>query len=222
MGGWKQSNYKENHGIMRILLIVLLGVLLTTSCGKKRSIHITATNAATGERYAGLQYFIVSSSTGADGEKYKTEKSGFLNENGEASEIIREKQYRTYSVRVVEPENSCYNKVITMYFGSPNDEDGHFNFEFAECAYMRQNIININCEGATDIFNIRDRFTYTEWSGWSIDLLGCYSNTGGDYFKVPAGKRYFHWRVNRPSGVIEHIDSIELAPGEYGDLNINY
>nr|WP_294859952.1 hypothetical protein [uncultured Fluviicola sp.] len=135
---------------MRILLIFILFAFVLTSCGKKRSIHITATNAATGERYAGLQYFIVSSTTTGDGEKYKTEKTGFLDENGEASEIIREKQFRTYAVRVVEPENSCYNKIITMYFDSPYDEDGHFNFEFAPCAYLKQNITNINCQGLND------------------------------------------------------------------------
>ncbi|AEA43891.1 hypothetical protein [Fluviicola taffensis] len=207
---------------MKKLFTFILFLFLLVSCGKKRTIVITATNGATGERYAGLQYFVVSSTTSGNGEKYKTEKSGFLNENGEASEIIREKQYRTYAVRVVEPENSCYNKEITMYFDGANDKNGHFDFVFAECAYLKQNIVNVNCERSTDIFNIRDRFTYSEWSGWSYDIMGCFSNTGGDYSKVPAGKRYFQWRAIRQSGVIEGLDSIELAPGEYGTISIHY
>ena len=72
---------------MRLIILLFISVILF-SCGKKRTIHITATNGATGVRYAGLQYFVVSSTTTGDGEKYKTEKSGFLNENGEANSNI--------------------------------------------------------------------------------------------------------------------------------------
>jgi hypothetical protein len=129
---------------------MLLGMAFL-SCGKKRTIHITATNAATGERYAGLTYYVVSSTTGANGEKYKTENSGVLNENGEVVVTLRDKPFRTYSVRVVEPPNTCYNKQITMYFGSPFDQNGHFDFEFAECAYMNLSINNVNCLGGGGI-----------------------------------------------------------------------
>ncbi len=206
---------------MRTILFLVL-TLVMASCGKKRTIHITATNGATGVRYAGLQYFVVSSTTTGGGEKYKTEKSGFLNENGEATEVVREKQFRTYAVHVVEPENSCYNKEITMYFGGANDKKGHFDFVFAECAYLKQHIENVNCEGGLDVFHVRDRYSYTDWTGWSIDLSGCYSNINGDYSAVPAGKRYFQWRVSRQSGITEGLDSINLAPGEYKILTINY
>ena len=73
--------------VLKFVVIVFFSLCLF-SCGKKRSIHITATNGATGEPYAGLQYFVVSSTTTGGGEKYKTEKSGFLNENGEANSNI--------------------------------------------------------------------------------------------------------------------------------------
>ncbi len=71
---------------MRLMVILFLGLLALSSCGKKRTIVITAKNAVTGQPYAGLQYYFVSSRTGGDGEKYKTEKSGVLNANGEATE----------------------------------------------------------------------------------------------------------------------------------------
>ena len=201
---------------MRIALFFCLSLLLF-SCGKKRSIVITAKNPVTGQPYAGLSYYVVSSR----GNGSRTEAFGVLNENGEAAVTLRIKD-RSYNVRVVAPENTCYNKNITLSYNYPYDNNHVFSFEFAECAYMRQNIVNSNCEGATDIFNFRDKFVYTDWSGWSYDIMGCFSNTGGDYFKVPAGKRYFQWMVTRPSGVTEGLDSIELAPGEYGELNINY
>ena len=209
---------------MRILLLVLLGALLFSSCGKKRSIHITATNAATGESYAGLQYFIVSSTTSGDGEKYKTEKSGFLNENGEASEIIREKQYRTYAVRVVEPENSCYNKVITMYFGSPNDEDGHFNFEFAECAYLKFRYHNASCVNSNDHIEVTRITNLQGYTGFYNPATydGCTDFTMPDFVQVPMGNWYFTWNVTKNGITTSYSDTIFLAAGEYKYYEFNY
>ncbi|WP_310559025.1 hypothetical protein [Flavobacterium sp.] len=203
-------------------IILYVSLLLLFSCKKEENIHIVALNPVTGEHYAGLEYVVVSSRTTANEEKYRTEASGTLNSNGEAMVSIKQKSGRTYSIRVVEPENTCYNKQITQFFDSPFDVNGTFTFEFAECAYLKQEIVNVNCQGANDIFNIMDRYTYTEWSSWSVDVLGCYSNTTGDYFKVPSGKRFFKWQVNR-SGVLEEgIDSITFNPGEYKVLTINY
>ncbi len=208
---------------MRILLFILLGALLFSSCGKKCSIHITATNAATGERYAGLQYFIVSSTTSGDGEKYKTEKSGFLNENGEASEIIREKQFRTYSVRVVEPENSCYNKSITMYFGSPNDEAGHFNFEFAECAYLTLSVNNINCQGSSDrmLFDLQPTYIQDYSNIIPAEKFGCYSNTFIES-QVPRGQWNATWEVTRNGTTTYHDSIFMINENEHYNFAINY
>jgi hypothetical protein len=206
---------------VRILLFILLGSLLFSSCGKKRSIHITATNAATGERYAGLQYFIVSSTTGADGEKYKTEKSGFLNENGEASEIIREKQYRTYAVRVVEPENSCYNKVITMYFGSPNDKNGHFNFEFAPCSYLKLHVHNTNCIDINDEIKFRRLWISGGETNNFLIQGGCFQYDG-EYFSLPAGSYKYEWQVTKNGVTNNYESSFQLDENQYFDFNLDY
>ncbi len=208
--------------VMKRLAILLLFGILLLSCGKKRSIQITAVNAVNGKPYADLEYTVGSSVTKKDGEKHRTEASGVLDANGEVRLAVKVKPNRTYYVYVRAPSTSCYSKVGVIYFNSSNDKDGHFTFEFAPCAYIQNNIVNANCDGATDVFSMRDRFTYTEWSEWSPNITGCFSNTGGAYIQVPAGKRYFHWKVSRPSGTTERIDSIELLPGEYGELNINY
>ena len=207
---------------MRVVFIVLMFFLVITSCGKKRTIVITAKNGATGQPYAGLEYYIVSSTTAGDGEKYKTEKSGVLNEQGEAIETIREKQSRTYSVRVVEPENSCYNKQITMYFGSPFDEDGHFNFVFAECAYLMQNVNNINCQGGGDymILYTKNQVNSLGVTGW--EFFGCNGYVGNHYSNVPIGKYYFQWEVTRNNITNTYYDTIYLSPGEYRTYDINY
>lgn len=211
---------------MRTILFLVL-TLVMASCGKKRTIHITATNGATGVRYAGLQYFVVSSTSTGAGEKYKTEKSGFLNENGEATEVIREKQFRTYAVRVVEPENSCYNKEITMYFGGANDKNGHFDFVFAECAYLKLNINNVNCQGASDYFKLYHYGSDVGFSNFSQgnpikEGEGCYSYTGIDFSNVPMGGRYYKWEVIRNGNINTFYDTLYLSPGEYRTYDINY
>ena len=206
---------------MKIIVFLLLS-LAVVSCGKKRTIHITATNGATGERYAGLQYYVVSSTSTGAGEKYKTEKSGFLNENGEATEVIREKQFRTYAVRVVEPENSCYNKEITMYFGGANDKNGHFDFVFAECAYLKRNINNVNCQGGGDymILYTKNHVNSLGETGW--EFFGCNGYVGDHFSSVPMGKYYFEWHVTRNSITNIYYDTIDLSPGEYRTYDINY
>ncbi|MNK12803.1 hypothetical protein D3C87_308790 [compost metagenome] len=207
---------------MRILFMILLAFMFA-SCGKKRSVHITATNVATGERYPGLEYRIVSSVVGAESTKgTKIVASGVLDANGEAVVELREKRTRRYVVRVIEPENTCYNKQISMFFGSPFDENGHFNFEFAPCAYLKININNTNCQGAGDAMSFQSRQSYTEWEGWNGDRTGCYSYTSPDFFQVPAGLRIYQWRVNRNGVITTGTDSIFLNAGESGTFNLNY
>lgn len=208
---------------MKTLFVILFFGLLLFSCGKERSITIKAINAATGQAYAGLEYRVASSRTGINGEKYRTEASGVLDANGMAVVNIKQKKGRTYSVRVVEPANNCYNKEATQYFDSPFDVNGTFTFEFAECAYLNININNLNCQGITDKMNFRSKYSYTEWESWSTDRLGCYSVSSIEPIKVPSGWRIYNWSVNRNGNITNYFDSIFLSPGSVnGIININY
>ena len=63
---------------------MILSVLFI-SCKKEKMVHITATNVATGQRLAGLRYYVVELSSTANGEKAKTVAEGDLDANGEAS-----------------------------------------------------------------------------------------------------------------------------------------
>ncbi len=179
-------------------------------------------NPVTGEHYAGLTYYLVQQKTTSNGEENTTLKTGTLNSNGEAIFSIKLNRQHAYVIRVEEPENTCYNKSIQMYLDSPYDEDGKFTFEFAPYGYLKTSITNVNCEGASDVLKIRDRYSYTDWSGWSVDIPGCYSNTGGDYSPVPSGTRYFHWIVTRPSGTIEGYDTLIIGKDEYKTFTLNY
>jgi hypothetical protein len=213
---------------MRLLFILTLIFFSLASCGKKRSIHITAKNAATGQPYAGLEYTVGSSVTGNNGEKSRKEATGFLDAGGEAGITIRVKSNRTYYVHVKEPENTCYNKMITMYFDSPFDEDGHFNFEFAECAYLKLNINNVNCQGASDYFKLYYMGRQVGGQGSGIvgaiskEGGGCYNFLASDFSSVPMGNMYWKWEVTRNSITNIYYDTINLSSGEYKTYDINY
>lgn len=205
---------------MKKLIIVSIIALLFISCKKERTFHITAKNAVTGVPYPGLSYNIERSWSGSFENKYKTVGSGVLDENGEVYFTKRLLKNSSYSISVGSPENTCYFNSGSL---SPGGEKNFkAEFEFAECAYMQQNIQNVNCEGPNDVFVIRDRYTYTEWTGWSIDLEGCFSNVGSGYAEVPAGTRYFEWKVTTPSGVTTGVDTVILVPGQNADLTIFY
>lgn len=207
---------------MKNLFFISLIFFILTSCGKNKEVKIIAKNAATGTPYSGLSFRVMSSKTGMNGEKYRTEASGELNANGEAIVSIKQKTGRTYSVIVNEPSNSCYNKQITQYFDSKYDVDGVFTFEFAECAYFKLSIANLNCGGQTDIMKFRSRYSYTDWESWSSNRLGCYTLNSTEYLKVNAGWRIYETSVTRSSGTTIIKDSIYVSPNSYTDFQINY
>jgi|GEM_PF-1496973 len=212
---------------MRILFTISIFLFILTSCGKERSIKIKAINAATGQPYAGLEYRVASSRTAADGEKYRTEASGVLDSNGEALVNIKQKKGRTYSIRVVEPENTCYNKEITQYFDSPYDVNGTFTFEFAECAYLKLNINNTNCQDSNDLIKLfhtgSDVGFDNSISGNPIKTgSGCYNYLGTNFSDVPMGRRFYKWEVTKNSITNIYYDTIYLSPGEYKTYDINY
>jgi hypothetical protein len=206
---------------MKHLFFLLISLSLF-SCTKHREIKIIGRNAVTGEGYEGLQYEVLSRRTGKVGKLYKTEATGNLDANGEAFVSIKQKNSRTYSIRLFGPSNSCYSNKVLQFFDSPDDVNGTFTFEFAGCVYLNLNINNINCEGPGDIMNLRAKQSYTEWHIWSNEYMGCISSNSSDYFEVPEGWTFYEWKVNRNGIITNFKDSIFLSPGGYGIFNMNY
>ena len=204
---------------MRLTSLFLIGILLL-SCKKERTIHITAKNAVTGQPYPGLTYYVVQEITAGDGEKTKTVATGTLDANGEAHLTKKLPKAYSYAIRVEQPANTCYNKQITFYFGT--EETFNCNFEFAECAYLKQNITNINCQGSGDymILYTKNQVNSLGVTGW--EFLGCNGYTGDHFSSVPIGNYYFEWNVTRNSITNTYYDTIYLSPGEYKTYDINY
>ncbi len=129
---------------------------------------------------------------------------------------------KSYSVIVGEPTNTCYSKQKQIYFGK-NDWDKDYIFEFAPCAYLKENISNIACEGVTDVmvfFQSNQVNSFTPDIPWQFD--GCTGFTAIQYSKVPTGKYNFKWVVTRSTGTTTFYDTITLSENEYRTYNLNY
>jgi hypothetical protein len=203
-------------------LSILTVLLLLVACTKHREIKIIGRNAVTGQGYEGLAYKVVSSKTGNDGEVYRTEATGNLDANGEAFVSIKQRKGRSYSLRVFGPSNNCYTNEVIQSFDSPYDVNGTFTFEFAECAYLKQNITNINCQGSSDymILKTSNQVNSLGVTGW--EFFGCNGYVGDHFSEVPFGKYYFEWEVTRNNITNTYYDTIYLSPGEYKTYDINY
>ncbi len=205
---------------MKHLFFLLLSLSLF-SCTKHREIKIIGRNAVTGQGYEGLQYEVVSSRTGNDGEVYRSEALGNLNANGEAFVSIKQKNSRTYSIRLFGPSNSCYANNVIQYFDSPYDVNGTFTFEFAECAYLKLHVHNLNCIDSNDEIKFRRLWLSTNESNNFVIQSGCFQ-FDGDYFSLPIGNYKYEWYVTK-NGVTTFHDSIfTLSANQYFDFTINY
>jgi len=205
---------------MKYLFIISL--LLFVSCKKERTFHITAKNAATGEPYPGLSFEIQRSWSGAFENHYKSVGSGFLNENGEVYFTKRLHKNSSYSISVAPPPNTCYISDTDLHPGGETNFKAEF--EFAECAYMKLRIHNVNCEGNTDTMRFRSKYSYdTKWQGWATNRIGCYNFDSPYPFEVAEGWRIYEWQVKRSGIISTYIDSIYLDKGvNNGIFQMNY
>ena len=214
----------------KIILLLIIGMVFF-SCKKKQTIHITAKNAATGEPYSGLTYYVVTHKNVLKpygGKKAKTVATGTLDENGEAIVTKRLSKNNGHGVRVEEPENSCYNKNIQLYFSEEDGKNFKAEFEFAECAYLKLSIHNVNYINDNDYLKLY--YLGRQVGGQGENIVGAviregggnYSYVGNDFSSVPMGERYYKWEVTRNNVTNIYYDTIYLNPGEYKTYEINY
>jgi len=208
---------------MKKIIFILLISLFFFSCKKKQTIHITAKNAATGEPYPGLTYYVVTYKNVLKpygGTKSKTVATGTLDENGEAYVTERLSKNNGHGVRVVEPENSCYNKNIQLYFS--DETNFKAEFEFAECAYLKQNITNINCIDVNDYMVLYSDNQIHSLGNIPWEFYGCDGYIQSHYSSVPEGEYFYKWEVTRNNITNVFYDTIYLSKGEYRIHEINY
>lgn len=204
----------------KLFLILIIGTLFF-SCKKERTFHITAKNAVTGEPYPGLSYNIERSWSGSFENKYKTVGSGVLDENGEVYFTKRLHKNSSYSISVAAPSNTCYMNSSDLHAGG--EKNFKAEFEFAECAYSKLIINNVNCTGVSDkliLFRKNQIGSIDGDFGWEHN--GCaYWETNG-YSDIAMGNVYFRWEVTRSGSTNTYYDTVYYAPGEYRTYEINY
>ena len=205
---------------MRKYVILLFAILLLISCKKKSTVHITAKNAVTGNPYPGLHYDIVRSKTGMFESHYKIVASGALDENGEAFITKRFSKNWSHQIRLKSPDNNCYHG--NKNYGFSGGENIEADFKFAECAYLKLNINNVNCQDSNDLMQFRSRYPYSNWEGWSTERYGCYYFSLSYYMSVTAGYRIYEVKVTRNNTTVLHYDTVYLEAGEYTIYDLDY
>ena len=208
---------------MKHLFFLLISLSLF-ACTKHREIKIIGRNAVTGQGYEGLQYEVVSSRTGNDGEVYRSEALGNLNANGEAFVSIKQKNSRTYSIRLFGPSNSCYSNNVIQYFDSPYDVNGTFTFEFAECAYLKFRYNNISCFDSNDHIEVTRITNLDGYTGFYNPAIynGCTDYTMPNFVQVPMRYWIFSWSVTKNGITNNFTDTVYLSPNEYKYYEFNY
>lgn len=203
------------------LLIIFSFCVFLISCSKEQAITIKATNAASNNAYAGLEYYISSSTSKNGVEDFRSETSGYLNANGEAVVKLKMKKGRTYAARVIPPEDNCYSNTDVYYFNE-EDESKTFQFQLAECAHLTIHIYNLNCTGETNSLKYRMRYFYSDWGPWSTNHLGCCYGDIVQSGKVPVGNLTIEWQSIRDGQIITDSNTFTLSPGEYRTYQLYY
>ena len=203
----------------KIIFIIFISMFLF-SCKKERTFHITAKNAATGEPYPGLSFEIQRSWSGAFENHYKSVGSGFLDENGEVYFTKRLHKNSSYSISVAPPPNTCYISDSDLHPGGETNFKAEF--EFAECAYLKQNITNINCIDANDYMILYSDNQIHSLGNIPWEFYGCDGYIQSHYSSVPEGKYFYKWEVTRNNITNVFYDTIYLSKGEYRIHEIHY
>jgi hypothetical protein len=209
---------------MKQIILVLI-LFLIVSCKKETTLHISAKNSVTGVPYPNLKYYVVEYKSAMFEGKYKTILEGTLDNNGEVFLTEKLNKKRAYIVRVERPSNVCYQipEEISYTYSFQDGENPKFPFEFAECAYLKLKIENVNCLGENDVMKLYqgnqvNTFNYT--NAWTHNGCAIWSST--DYSDIPMGENYYKWEVTR-NGITETFyDTIYLNAGEYKTYNIDY
>jgi hypothetical protein len=201
--------------------ILILGILFV-SCNKERTFHIKAINAVTGQAYAGLAYSVTATKTAANGEKLVYDHKGFLDANGEAYVTLKVKTGRTYNIGCTEPPNTCYVKNINFTYGQEDEVNPTFQFEYAECGFLRERITNVNCLGPSDymILHTSNQVNSLGVTGW--EFFGCNGYYTENYSQVPIGKYYHKWTVTKNNITTTFYDTINLNENEYLSFDVDY
>lgn len=215
---------KNKKRIMKKIAILLCVILLfTTSCNKKRTLHIKAINAVTGLPYAGLSFGISATKTAIGGEKQVYDYNGTLDANGEAFVTLRVKGNRTYNIGCTKPPNTCYVKDINFTFGKEDKSLNSFQFEYAECGFLQLKVKNISCFDANDkvIFDMQPAYISNYKNIIPVTKFGCYDNEFIDS-QVPFGPWTATWEVTKNGITTFHDTAFVINENQHYYLLLEY
>jgi hypothetical protein len=207
---------------MKHLIYIAIIFLFATSCKKKTAVVIQAQDITSdGAAYAGQKYAVAETWTPFYETKSKIVAEGFLDANGKASFNLKMNRNRRYILGVSEPDNICYGGLVQHYL--EHEKNNTVNFEYAECAYIKLKIDNVNCQGQGDemvLFQGNQVGNFDFNQPWKHD--GCAFWESNGYSTVPMGEQYYRWEVTRSGNTSTYYDTIYLQEGEQMMYEINY
>jgi len=211
-------------------ILLLVTVLGCTKAGKNISITGIVRNPVTGQPYADVQIKLLRTDGGLPGG-LKDVETAYTNSDG-YFEIHHYGAYKHYELGAYPDTETKY---IVGWFedgvhvgnGRMNVEKGQYMnpvFEMVEYGFLKVNIHNLTCEGASDLIVLERNYRHHPSNKvfQPITLNGCYDADGAPA-EVPMGYYDLKWTVTKPSfGTQIFTDEVFVPANGIGEFTINY
>ena len=215
---------------MRYVIIISLLILSAISCtkiGKNVTVKGVVKNPITDETYEGLKVQLLVGETFALPGGFKEIKSTETDQNGKF-ELSAGRTKEVY-VQVYDADG---NYRLGWY------EDGEYKgtsvkkvtkgktmeveYHLVPYGYIKVNIHNINCEGASDTLILERNYQEKQVGFFQpTTLTGCYTQEGIPA-EVPMGNYEIKWTVKRGGGSETYSENLFIPENDVGEITINY
>ena len=213
-------------------LFALLIILIAASCtkfGKNVTLKGQVLNPVTGEGIEGAEVKLLKIVGGYD-SKYKTIKSATTDASGNfdldkytwVKPVARCEVGDLYALGWTQDGGQTF--IDNFELDVKKGKVMHADFYAVPYSFIRLDIHNVSCQGATDHFVLYSEGTQVDMTkvGLMIDETGCYDYAPSSYTKLPMGGRYYRWEVTKSGITTIFHDTIYLSEGEYKTFTINY
>jgi hypothetical protein len=213
---------------MKYFSLILLSFIIL-SCKKEANVRISinAVHRETKEAFAGLPFSIIQEDL-SDNSK-KSVYTGTFDQNGSANIIFKTKKNFSYEVVLDNPATfDLCNDTEHVYF-SWDKENFEHTFEIVPCAFLKLDIINIDCSTGND--DIQVWATYQSENSPSFNsefpsslyrnALNC-SDLISDYVRVRQGYYVIKQNIMKTNPWVLKYDTIYLQTNEYKNHVVTY
>ncbi|MCO5269902.1 MAG: hypothetical protein M9897_13520 [Brumimicrobium sp.] len=226
-------------------VLILLALLFLSSCRRSReytTVEFIVVNPVNGEPFVGMPVKLMEESGKSFGSSGKEIFEAVTDANGRALVTFRAKKgsdtwYYPYikdEILGVSGFDFAYLKrpYMSSYF-IKKDQYNEARYEITYFAYLRDEIKNVNCQGATDSLFLHRKYLELQYGSKVYDGKvvhpGCYEYYTTSIDGAPTGYRVvfmgthiYNYEVHRGGVVSFGSDTVKLGKGEYGTIKAYY